>query len=309
MSAGWVAGSVRARLLARRRLGRDGARALAAARSPAEAVAALARSPYGRDVEASMTALAARHALAATTLWHLRVLAGWLGPAGAEVVRVLAGGFEIANVDGLLGRQAGGSPGPPYELGALAVAWPRARRGTSPAEVRAVLASSPWGDPGGTGPAEIGVGLQLSWARRVADGVAPATEWAVAGAALVVAREALVYGRELTPAARVEARRLLGRRWEQEPWGTPAALAPLVPAAARTALQGVGDADRLWQVEAAWIRRVDDDALGLVASGRAGPPLVVGAVALLLVDAWRARAALEACTWGDRGREVLDAVG
>ncbi|MBK9181010.1 MAG: hypothetical protein IPM45_15875 [Acidimicrobiales bacterium] len=309
MSAGWVAGSVRARLLARRRLGRDGARDLAAARTPAQAVAALARSPYGRDVDPSMTALAARHALAATTLWHLRVLAGWLGPPGAEIVRLLAGGFEIADVEALLTRLAGGSPEPTYDLGALAVAWPRIRQSTGPAEVRAALAASPWGDPGGTDPADIGVALRLAWARRVADGVEPAADWAVAGAALVVAREALVHRRALTPVARVEACRLLGPRWEREPWATPEALAALVSPAARAALEGTSGPDQLWRAEARWVRRVDDDALLLVGSGRPGPALVVGAVALLLVDAWRARAALEACAWGERGREVLDAVG
>ncbi len=50
VSVKWVAGSVRARALAHRRLGRGGVRALATSGSLAAAVESLAGSPYGRDV-------------------------------------------------------------------------------------------------------------------------------------------------------------------------------------------------------------------------------------------------------------------
>ena len=54
MNASWVAGSVRGRLLNRRRLGVAGARDVAAAGSTEAAVALLAGSAYGRDVVAGM---------------------------------------------------------------------------------------------------------------------------------------------------------------------------------------------------------------------------------------------------------------
>ena len=50
MSTGWVAGSVRARALTRRRLGLAGCRALAAGTSLDEALARLESTPYGHDV-------------------------------------------------------------------------------------------------------------------------------------------------------------------------------------------------------------------------------------------------------------------
>ena len=46
MSAGWVAGSVRARALARRRIGAGQARRIAACGSLGEALAMLAATPY-----------------------------------------------------------------------------------------------------------------------------------------------------------------------------------------------------------------------------------------------------------------------
>ncbi len=78
MSGGWVAGSVRARALARRRLGADAARELAACGSLAEALQALAATPYGRESQPGLTLAEAQHGIAAAILWDLRVLAGWL---------------------------------------------------------------------------------------------------------------------------------------------------------------------------------------------------------------------------------------
>ena len=71
--------------------------------------------------------------MAATFLWNLRVLAGWTGPDGARVLRLLAGWAEIANVDALLRRFAG-EPDvvPPYRLGSLAGAWPQLSPGHRP---------------------------------------------------------------------------------------------------------------------------------------------------------------------------------
>ncbi|MFI5079696.1 MAG: hypothetical protein ACHQCE_01390, partial [Streptosporangiales bacterium] len=78
MSTGWVAGSVRARALARRRLGAAAARQLAASGSLADALRVLAATHYGREDLGGQTLAGAQHAVARTVLWDLRVLAGWL---------------------------------------------------------------------------------------------------------------------------------------------------------------------------------------------------------------------------------------
>ena len=95
MSTSWVAGTVRATALARRRLGAAGARELAASPGLSEALTSLARTPYGHDIRVTHTLAEAQHAIGATLLWHLRVLSGWLPRGGAEAVRLLAGGFEV----------------------------------------------------------------------------------------------------------------------------------------------------------------------------------------------------------------------
>src|ERR1019366_4481907 len=151
MSAGWVAGSVRGRLLTRRRLGAAGARAVASAGTTEAAVGLLADSPYGREGDRGMSAPAARRGVGAVCLWHLRVLAGWLPPSGGDVVSVFAGRFELVNIVNRMSEVAGQQIPEPYPLGALAVAWPRVAVASSSAEVHAALAGSVWGDPGPIG--------------------------------------------------------------------------------------------------------------------------------------------------------------
>jgi hypothetical protein len=142
MAAKWVAGSVRARALARRRPGRGGARALATAGSLRSAVESLAASPYGRDVRAESSLAEAQREIGAALLWHLRVLTGWLPAEGSQAGRSLAGWFEIANVEDLLRGLAGGPRPQPYRLGRLAVAWPRLAGAGSAEQVREVLTAS-----------------------------------------------------------------------------------------------------------------------------------------------------------------------
>ena len=154
MSAGWVAGGVRGRLLTRRRLGAAGAREVAGSSGVEAAIARLTRSPYGRDVREGSSVEDAQRGIGSVCLWHLRVLAGWLPPRGGEVVRVFAARFELANIADRLAGLAGGLP-PPYELGGLAVAWPRVAMAVTADEVRAVLA---------------GVGVGRSRCDRVAGG-------------------------------------------------------------------------------------------------------------------------------------------
>ena len=127
MSTSWVAGTVRATALARRRLGAAGAREVAAGPDLTEALTRLASTPYGHDLRVTDTLAEAQRAVGASLLWHLRVLSGWLPRGGAETMRLLAGGFEVANADEHVAGLTGRSAGPTYELGMLETAWSRLR--------------------------------------------------------------------------------------------------------------------------------------------------------------------------------------
>jgi hypothetical protein len=107
VSAGWIAGGVRARALAGQHRDRDQARRLAACTSLGDALRELGATRYGRQAPAAATLAAAQQAIAGAVLWDMRVLAGWLPQGGAHLVRVLAGWFEIANTDELLQSLAG----------------------------------------------------------------------------------------------------------------------------------------------------------------------------------------------------------
>ncbi|HTS15274.1 MAG TPA: hypothetical protein VMH24_06380, partial [Candidatus Sulfotelmatobacter sp.] len=90
-------------------------------------------------------------------------------------------------------------------------------------------------------------------------------------------------------------------------------LAEAVPRSVRWVLPGAqsetGIDEALWRAEAGWWRRVESDANALAVAPRPDPGALVGAAALLVVDAWRVRAALEvAARGGGRLAEVLDAV-
>ncbi|HEV7213028.1 MAG TPA: hypothetical protein VGN47_15060 [Blastococcus sp.] len=306
MSARWVAGTVRARAMAHRRIGAGGARALAASPSLEDALATLSASPYGHDVRTGQTLAEAQRAVGDTLLWNLRVFAGWLPPDGGRQLRLLAGWFEIANVEELLRGAAGGPAAAPFRLGALATVAPRLAAAGSPAELRRVLAASPWGDPGGEAPADVVPALRLAWAERVAGGVPPARPWALAGGALLVARELFVAGRPLPAVAEATARRLLGRAATTAT--TPAGFAAVLPRPAREALAGVTDPPSLWRAEARWWTRLDSDAAALLRRPRFTADPVVGAVGAAAADAWRVCAALECAARGGQELEVFDAV-
>jgi hypothetical protein len=289
--------------MARRRLGTAATRTLATAGSLAEAVEALARSPYHHGVRTGQSLAEAQRGVAATLLWNLRVLAGWLPAAGAELLRVLAGWFEIANVDERLAAFAEQPAEPPYRLGTLATAWPRLAATGSAGELRAVLAASAWGDPGEATPRAIQLGMRLAWADRVARRVPVARPWAAGAVALLVARERFACHRELPARAGMAAGRLVGR----EAASALAGLAMAAPAAARWALAEATEPADLWRAELGWWRRVRTDGVRLLASGGLGPDRVVGVVALLAADAWLVRAALELAARGGGG-EVFDAL-
>lgn len=229
-----------------------------------------------------------------------------LGAAGcaADLLRVLAGWFEIANVDERLAELAGRPAAPAYRLGALATAWPRLAQAGSPQEVRGSLASSPWADPGGDDPRTLRLGMRLSLAARVAARVPHVDRWAAGGAAVVAARELLLADRRLSAGPARLAAPLLGVRWMDA--AGVADLRGRLPSAARWALDAVDDPADLWRAEARWWSVVESDGLRLLRDPEWGPAPVVGAVAALAADAWRVTAALEAAVRG--APEVFDAV-
>ena len=306
MSAGWVAGSTRGRLLLGRRLGRGPALDLARAGSAAEALAVLAASPYGREADLGSGVAAAQRSIAATTLLRLRILAGWLPPGAVGVVRALAGWFEAVNVEDRLAYLLGHEPQRPFALGSLSLSWPAISRAQTPGDLRAALAGSPWGDPGSDEPADVHVALRVAWARRALAEAPEARAWVGGALALLLARGLAPGAGARVPAA---ADALLGSAWRQAQ--TVRSLAAALPADAAWALAGVEDPQDLWRAEAAWWTRVERDAESMVGGHREGRRTVVGVVALLGADARRASMALAAAARGGPGllEEVLDATG
>ncbi len=276
MTAGWVAGTVRARAMARRVLGADAARQLAGSPSLPDAQRLLEATPFRSAAEPGLSLAAAQHAVAATILWDLRVLAGWLPRDGVSMLRLLAGWFEIANVDELLQRLAGRPTGAEFQLGALATAWPRLSEAGSPAELRHVLAASAWGDPGGDSSRDIRAGLRARWAARLAGPGDPLRSWASVAAALA-------------------SLALPGR----PPQGAPSRRRPALAAV---------PAPEPWQAEAAWWRRLDRDGRALLRSSATDSGPVLGAVAMMAADARRVRAALASAARGGPALEAYDAL-
>jgi hypothetical protein len=292
--------------MARRRYGAAAARTLAGSASLSEALSTLVATPYGHDVRADHTLAEAQHALGATVLWHLRVLAGWTPRQGSQTLRALAGGFEIANLDEHLRVLRGQPTPPPYRLGTLGTAWVRLARTTTPAEIRDVLAGSPWGDPGQESPWAIAVGMRLSWATRIPRSPPAVARWSAGGAALLVAREHFLAGRRLPEPMRRTAATVLGRDATEAP--SFAEFSRLLPRDAAWVLDGVTEPDRLWRAEATWWRGLEDDGFALLRGSRFDAAPLLGAAAVLAADAWRVRAALEIAARGGGPLEVFDAV-
>ncbi len=299
--ARWVAGTVRAAALARRRLDPARLRRLAAEGSLPAAVARLAGTPYARDLSGTQTLAEAQHAVAANLLWHLRVLGGWLPPDGARTLRALAAGFEVANVDELLAGLQGRPREPAYRLGTLETAWSRLAQARTPEQLRQSLGTSPWGDPGAATAAAVHLGMTLAWAERVVESVPAAADWARATAALTVTRETLLGRAPVPGSAAARLRRLLGATLAESvtsPTSLPDLVTRLPRHLARLWGEGLAEAEDLWRAESALIDRVELDGHALVRRGGYGPDHVVGAVAVLAVDAWRTRAALALAAHG-----------
>ena len=304
MSAGWVAGSVRARALARRRVGREATRQLASCRSLGDALRLLAATRYGASVRPEQDLAEAQREVVDTLLWDLRVLAGWLPREGVLMLRTLGAWFEIANVDEMMRVFAGLPADAEFRLGALATAWPRLRQARSNGELRAALAASSWRDPGGETMHEVRLGMRARWAARAAALDDPARTWAMAAAALLVAGERFVAGRALDPAVVGCVLGLLGPAAYHA--ATLEELAEGLAPRARWALAGITTPGELWRAEQAWLARVEQDGLRLLRTSSLDSAVVLGAVAVMGCDTRRIRAALEVAARGGAPLEAYD---
>ena len=305
MSAAWVAGSVRARLLLEHRAGPALAAQTARAPSLGDALAGLSGTGYA-PAAAAVGLEEAQRAVAACTALSLRMLAAWLPRTMLTGLRALAAWFELANIEDRLAYLEGGALRPPFELGVLASAWDTLSAAESAGELRGLLAGSSWGDPGSDDPEEIHRLLRFAWARRVADHAPEAGAWAAGAAAILLAEELLVARRRVDSS--LARRAELGARWLGA--GTVSELRALLPRHASWALSGVEEPTGLWRAELAWWRTVEAEAELMMRSQREGRAVVVGAIALLGLDAVRVSTALAvAANGGDTAsQEVLDAL-
>jgi hypothetical protein len=303
VSAAWVAGVVRGRLMLERRAGIDVARAIAQEGSPADGAIALAGTMYAGAAGAASLEAAQRE-VAASLLLQLRVLAAWLPREGAGLLRALAGWFELANVEDRLGYLAGGTLRPPLALGVLSSAWDALAQAQDYGEVRKILRSSSWGDPGGDSPEDLLLGLRLGWLRRVVRQVPEARSWASGAAAIMLAAELFLADRRPEPSLVQGA--ALGSEWPEA--ASVSDLRRRLPAAAAWALAGVDEPGELWRAEPAWWSQVGADAETMIRSGWQGRGAIVGVAALLALDAVRIGTALAVAAEGGpaSAREVLD---
>lgn len=305
MRPGWVAGVTRARLLLSRAIGAQHARTVAGSRSLGEGLAALTGSAYGERVHAGEGLASAERAVAETLLWHLRILAGWLPAAGAGLVRALAGGLELQNIDARLAALASDGHEPaPLTLGGLATAWPGIEPARSLDEVVDAVAASAWGHMPASSPAELALGLRVAWAHRVLQAAPGAADWVAGAGALLVARERLLAGdsghAEQLGRLPGIGERALGADSLRE-------LRAALPAGASWALAGVNAPAELWRAELEWWSRVERDAQSMLRGGN-DEEVVLGAVALLALDARRTIWALESAAHGGGG-DLVELVG
>ncbi|CAN5290717.1 hypothetical protein BH11ACT4_BH11ACT4_18090 [soil metagenome] len=306
VAADWVAASVRARLLAERRAGAGLCRTIAAQPNLTDALALLAGSAYGPHLPEEETLGASQRAIGDTVLWELRVLAGWMPARGTPLARAAAAAFERDNLVALFRQLEGGhDAGDYFELGALASVWPRAQGATSVEELNGLLRQSPWGDPGQ--PATAGAAadvLTALWLRRLV-GVAPgARDWAQQASVLLVARGLLIDGTAPTDRLSRLLWPLIGSEWSSA--SDLSALREGLSLSARQILDDVDSSEDLWRAEARLAGNVEAGGFQLLRGVASGPDIVLGALAVLAVDAWRTRAALGAAAAAAGIPEVFD---
>ena len=310
MNTGWVAATVRARAMARRRVGSGLARRIAEAPTLDAGLGLLAGTAFDAISGQGTSLREAEHGIRAEELWELRVLAGWMPAAGTPLARSLAARFEQANIERHREHLAGRAAPPVYELGSLATSWPRLAATTSLEDLHRELAASPWGDPGELTATALHDALVIGWLRMVArsasDGLSAVGRWVAAGAALVVARRVVAHAQEPPESLVRAATPLIGARWS-----TARSISDLRAALPPEARWGVADVDEpagLWLAEARLRGAVESDGFRMLRSPRSGTAPVVGALAVLAVDGWRVRAALTCAAAGTGPSEVFDVV-
>jgi len=307
MTAGWVAASTRGRALLARTIGADVASSIAAADSWPSARDHLRNTIYGVELPSTADRRCARRSAATATAWQLRVLAGWLPPASSGLVRAFAAPIEIANIQNHVAQlTTAAAPAPPIPLGTLSVAWAAVAKQRSAEQVRAVLARSPWGDPGGTDVSTVVLGLRVAWARRLARQAPVAAAWARGGAALLVARERFAFDRAIPEVTGRELDRLLGTLWRHV--STTSELIDRLPKSVRWVFADVATSEDLWLAEITLLRRVSADGERIATGARNGRNVLAAIMALLLVDLWRVDAAIETAGRTPLVTEVFDAV-
>lgn len=304
MSAGWVAATVRAKAMARRRLGAGAARRLASAAGLADALSLLAGTAYARAAAPNTTLPEAEQLIAAAELWQLRVLAGWLPTSAVGLARALGARYELANIEAHAGALVAPARRPVYhELGSLALSWPRIAATRSAVELRAALAASPWGDPGDSSLETLHDMLVLRWLRMLAAEAPQTTEWVSGAAVLLAAKQLLVATRAPVEDLVRAAAPLIGSDWVRA--RSVPDLRTAAPVPGRWVLDGVGSASDLWRAEAGLAARIEADGFRLLRQGTPGADPVLGAVAVLAVDGWRVRIALGDAAYGSGPGEVL----
>lgn len=291
MKGDWTAAATRARGLVRHRLGAGAAQQLAADDLPT-ALGRVAASLGPPERTAPLVDRpVAEHAIRASLLWRIRVLAGWAPRQGAGLFRALAAPYERDNVVALAQSFADGiAAHDRWELGSLATAWPRLGRARDLASLLQGLGSSPWGRVDATRPAGLRDELTAAWLRRLAVEAPSARPWAVAGAALLAARVAVVEGATPEPRLAELLRPFLGETWPTA--RTLDAFVAALPHGAAEPFDELEGPEELWRAEARLVARVEAESLRVLRRSSDGPAVAVAAVALLAVDAWRTRAAL-----------------
>jgi hypothetical protein len=290
--------------MASRVLGAEAARQIAGSGSLPGAQRLLIRTAFRDAAEPGLSLGAAQHAVAATILWDLRVLAGWLPRDGVSLLRLLAGWFEIANVDELLQTLTGRPSGAEFELGALATAWPRLAEAGSTADLRRALAASSWGDPGGDSSRDIRLGMRTRWGARVSASGDRVRSWAAAAMALLRDGERTPAA-DAAPSAGLDGAAGLPSGSASLPSrGGPHMRPGGQPLTLRAA---TGQEAEPWRAEADWWRRVERDGRVLLRSSAFDSDPVLGAVAVKAADARRICAALGSAARGGLALEAYDA--
>ncbi len=304
MIGDWTAAAVRARATADRRLGTAGADAVARRPDLPAAIQALEPSLYGPRLAGADDLASAQRALGAAVVWELRVLAGWMPPAGTRLAGALAALFEYEDLVALVDALERGTPAPPrYDVGVLASAPATVWDAPSPAVLRDALRHGVWGDPG-PDPAAMADVLAAAVLRRLTS-IAPASgSWATGALALRAARMRAVEDREPPDRFVALARSAIGDAWIAR--RDLAGLRTALPPSAAAALADVDDPGDLWRAEQRWRARAETDGFRLLRDSGLGPETALGAFAVLRCDALRVAEALASADAG--GGELLDVV-